>query len=389
NADCFGPKPSPISAATRPCPAGRSVLPVVATCLSTTRSTFSGKVSCPATTSITTTYRKLWSGASSPVRKSTEDKDMKLLTHALPAALFTTLLCLSSLSYADDTEIYFARANADNEENRAVANVLIMLDTSGSMRFCQNELSGGSGYNASWCTNAANRRINILQNALDQLLDSVSPAVRIGIGRYNYIAPNANSGSGGTGQLGGRILVPLTELTPDTRSLIRSHIQTLNGAGNNASASAANAQPVGDTPTARAFSEAARYMMGLQPVYGTASNGGQNSVCAAEEEVETNCRDVIVYGDPITVDWCSTTSNEYQCTRGNWENLPDWETCDLNSNDCRLRNSWTSYSTSNECNHSLSWCERRQRGSGNNRYYEYRQQRFQQRFYTQRIPTGE
>lgn len=120
---------------------------------------------------------------------------MKLLTHALPAALFTTLLCLSSLSYADDTEIYFARANADNEENRAVANVLIMLDTSGSMRFCQNELSGGSGYNASWCTNAANRRINILQNALDQLLDSVSPAVRIGIGRYNYIAPNTNSGS--------------------------------------------------------------------------------------------------------------------------------------------------------------------------------------------------
>src|SRR5690606_41229512 len=95
------------------------------------------------------------------------------------------------------------------------------------MRFCQNELSGGSGYNASWCTNAANRRINILQNALDQLLDSVSPSVRIGIGRYNYIAPNTNSGSGGTGQLGGRILVPVTVLTPDTKSLIRSHLQTL------------------------------------------------------------------------------------------------------------------------------------------------------------------
>src|SRR5690606_1969464 len=242
NADCFGPKPSPISAATRPCPAGRSVLPVVATCLSTTRSTFSGKVSCPATTSITTTYRKLWSGASSPVRKSTEDKDMNLLTHALPAALFTSLLCLSSLYYADDTEIYFARANADNEENRAVANVLIMLDTSGSMRFCQNEL-GGSGYNASWCSNAANRRINILQNALDQLLDSVSPGVRIGIGRYNCGAPNTNAGSGGTGQLDRRSLVAVTLLTPDTKSLIRSLLETLNGAGNNSSASAANAQP--------------------------------------------------------------------------------------------------------------------------------------------------
>lgn len=310
---------------------------------------------------------------------------MKLLTHALPAALFTTLLCLSSLSYADDTEIYFARANADNEENRAVANVLIMLDTSGSMRFCQNELSGGSGYNASWCTNAANRRINILQNALDQLLDSVSPAVRIGIGRYNYIAPNTNSGSGGTGQLGGRILVPVTELTPDTKSLIRSHVQTLNGAGNNSSASAANAQPVGDTPTARAFSEAARYMMGLQPVYGVASNGGQNSVCAAEEEVEVNCRDVVIYGDPITVDWCDTTSNEYECIRGSYRTLPDWETCDLSSNDCRTRNSWTKYSTSRTCDTSKNWCERRWRNSR----YEYRQRVFEQRTYTQRIPTGE
>src|SRR5690606_1754489 len=260
---------------------------------------------------------------------------MKLLTHALPAALFTSLLCLSSLSYADDTEIYFARANADNEENRAVANVLIMLDTSGSMRFCQNEL-GGSGYNASWCSNAANRRINILQNALDQLLDSVSPSIRLGIGRFNYIAPYTNSGSGGTGQIGGRILVPVTELTPDTKSLIRTQISALNGAGNSSSASAANAQPVGDTPTAAAFSEAARYMMGLQRQYGIASNGAESTICAATATREI-CNDVQELSERQAI-----TQREYNnCPRqsycsytGNGNNRRYWRQDPITVNRC-------------------------------------------------------
>lgn len=315
---------------------------------------------------------------------------MKLLTHALPAAIFTSMLCLSSLSYADDTEIYFARADADNTENKAVANVMIMLDTSGSMRFCQKDETGGSGYNATWCKNAANRRINVLQNALDQLLDSVSPSVRLGIGKFNYVAPNSNSGSGGTGQIGGRILVPVTELTSDTKALIRSQLAALNGAGNNSSASAANAQPVGDTPTARAFSEAARYMMGMQPVYGAPSKnyGGQNSVCAAEEEVDVNCRDEIVYGESITVDWCDISSNSYICnvTRGSWQNLNSWDSCDLSHSEaCELRNNqWTSWSSSQTCDTSQSWCERDSRG-------RYRMQRFRSRnvSYTQRLPTGE
>lgn len=312
---------------------------------------------------------------------------MKLLTHALPAALFTVMTCLSSLSYADDTEIYFAQANADNDENQTVANVMIMLDTSGSMRFCQNELSGGSGYNAKWCTDHTKRRINILQNALDELLDSVSPAVKVGIGRFNYLAPNTNSGSGGTGQAGGRILVPVTELNPDTKALIRSHLATLNDAGNANSASAANAQPVGDTPTSRAYSEAARYMMGMEPLYGSSTYGAQNSVCAAEEEVDINCRDVIVYHDAVTVDWCDVTSNEYQCEHGLWSNLPGWEICDTTSADCRASSSWTSWTTTQSCNSSLSWCERKGRGTRSSPY-QYRAKIFEKLKYTQRIPTG-
>lgn len=306
---------------------------------------------------------------------------MKLFTHALPAAIFTTMLCLSSLSYADDTEIYFARANADNEENRSVANVLIMLDTSGSMKWCEDEENSGG----TWCSDAKNRRINILQSALDQLLDSVSPSIRIGIGRYNYL-----TGSN-TGEIGGRILVPVTELNSDTKALIRSQVKTLNDAGDKASAGS-NAQPSGDTPTARAFSEAARYMMGMQPVYGISNYGGQNSVCAAEEEVETNCRDVIIYGDPITVDWCDVASSEYQCERLNsWRNLGAWETCDLSSDNCEIRtgrNNWTGWSSDRSCVPSRDRCEIRGRGTRNSPY-EYRQRLFRQREYTQRLPTGE
>lgn len=254
----------------------------------------------------------------------------------IASALATTLMAFSAASYADDTEIYFAKANVDNEENQTVANVMIMLDTSGSMRFCENELSGGSGYNANWCSDAANRRINILQNALDQLLDSVSPSIRLGIGRFNYIAPNSNNGSGGTGQIGGRILVPVTELTPDTKSLIRSQIAALNGAGNSSSASAANAQPVGDTPTAAAFSEAARYMMGFQRQYGIASNGAGSTICAATSTREV-CNDVQEWGErySITQSQYNNCPSQANCTRtGNSNNRSYWRQDPIIVNRC-------------------------------------------------------
>lgn len=51
----------------------------------------------------------------------------------ITSALATTLLAFSAGSYADDTEIYFAQANVDNQENKPAANVLFLIDTSGSM----------------------------------------------------------------------------------------------------------------------------------------------------------------------------------------------------------------------------------------------------------------
>lgn len=303
----------------------------------------------------------------------------KTVSSRLLACCFGALL--PTLVQADDTEIYFAQANADNSQNQTVANVMIMLDTSGSMRFCEESL-GGSGYDADWCSDASNRRINLLQNALDELLDSVSPAVRIGLARFNYNAPNSSSGSGGTGQLGGRIIVPVTALDSDTKALIRSHVGALNDAGENSSHPNANAQPVGDTPTARAYSEVARYMMGMPPNYHS-SNGGQNAVCALEEQVETNCREEIVYGDPYSVDSCDINSSQYICSRTGWKDLPDWQTCDLSSPDCQTRSDWrgwTDYSRSRSCNTSRYWCQES--------WGRYRQRIFQTAEYLRQDPTG-
>lgn len=297
-------------------------------------------------------------------------------------------LVIPVFANADDTEIYFAQATADNSENRVVANVMIMLDTSGSMRFCKDDPNAsGYGYDAPWCSDADERRINLLQDALDELLDSVSPSVRIGIGRFNY---SISSSGTGTGQQGGRILVPVTELNASTKALIRSQISTLNDAGEGTGDGLpARAQPVGDTPTARAYSEAARYMMGMTPNYG--EDVGQDSVCALEEEVETNCRDEVIYGDAYPVSECNMSSNEYLCERGDWQDLPDWEVCDLrDSSNCRTKsgnysNSWTDWSPDHFCNRQQSWCERK--GPSGRR--EYRQRIFQTKQYLRRDPTGE
>ena len=59
----------------------------------------------------------------------------------IKAALLWVLMLLAPTSlYADDTEIFFARANADDSQNQNIANVMILLDTSGSMRYCKDDL---------------------------------------------------------------------------------------------------------------------------------------------------------------------------------------------------------------------------------------------------------
>jgi type IV pilus assembly protein PilY1 len=205
-------------------------------------------------------------------------------------ALVLAVMLSPTALYADDTEIFFSRAQADNEQNEPIANVFIMLDTSGSMRFCENNLAV-SGHNATWCSDYTKRRINILQDALKEMLKDAPDGVRIGIGRFNFLVPSVTSGTGGTGQIGGRVLVPVVDVNDATRKIFDAEIAKLNDAGNAASGQA-GAQPVGDTPTARAYSEAVRYMMGMTPRFGVAANGAQNGICLETATREVDCVDV-------------------------------------------------------------------------------------------------
>ncbi|MEH6492136.1 PilC/PilY family type IV pilus protein [Halopseudomonas sp.] len=262
---------------------------------------------------------------------------MKTLNKVLRSVFLTSLIAVPvTNSFADDTEIYFARATADNSENKPVANVLIMLDTSGSMRFCKDELTGGSGYNAEWCSDYQNRRINMLQKSVSALLDNVSPSIRIGLGRFNY---NIDSSGNGSGQKGGRILFPVAPVNDLTKEGVRAELAKLNDAGNSASASSASAQPVGDTPTGRAYSEAARYMMGMEPKYGVSANGANNaSACVIQSERQINCRqEVGTWTDWAVVSYCDPSDSStcrIQSTTGDWYNVST--DCNTSLDNCRI-----------------------------------------------------
>jgi len=280
---------------------------------------------------------------------------MKRLAGFAKAGMIALAVMLSPTHlYADDTEIFFSRAKADNEQNEPIANVLIMLDTSGSMRYCEKEGSV-SGYNASWCADYKKRRINVLQESLKEMLADVPDGVRIGLGRFNYNVNDVTKTSGGTGQIGGRVLVPVMDVTDAARALMFSEIDKLNAAGNNAAAAQPGFQPVGDTPTGRAYAEAARYMMGLNPVYGVPGNGAETGVCVETATREIDCTMVfdgytdwekseecditlptckVEYGE----DWmpspgCDTSLESCSAEYGEWQPVGF---CDVASETCRV-----------------------------------------------------
>src|SRR5690606_42102531 len=126
---------------------------------------------------------------------------MRTLIRNLATSLMVAAgLSLPALSYADDTEIYFAKANAENSENKPPANVLIMLDTSGSMGFCEDERSS-----AILGSSIEERRINLLVDAINGILENTPDSVNLGLGRFS-----SNSD-------GGEILVPVVPVNKKTK----------------------------------------------------------------------------------------------------------------------------------------------------------------------------
>lgn len=164
---------------------------------------------------------------------------MKTLTHILPAALMTAAVAFSTPALAHDTEIYFSEAKADNDENQPAANVLFLIDTSGSM--CDPP-----GYAAGTrrdCSNSTTAMV-ALRNAFSTMVDGVSEEVKIGLAKFNGWS-SENSG------YGGYIFYPVSEMGAAEKSDIKGLVNNLQGTSN--------------TPLMEAYTETARYMLGMSP----------------------------------------------------------------------------------------------------------------------------
>lgn len=237
---------------------------------------------------------------------------------------------------ADDTEIYFARANAENAQNTPKANVLIMLDTSGSMRNCRT----GSGSN--WCSDVDNRRITLLHEAMKQIIADAPSTVEIGLGRFR-------------GSDGGRILLPVMPVNDITRSYYLSALDSINeGQGDRYPSD--RAQPSGGTPTSLAFDEMAKYMLGRSKSSGV-SYSGFGSICVSNAPDEEVCRDEVQWSDPVEVEICDTS--EAGCNYSSaWDEV-SW--CDLDdAANCRVNaDGWERLGRRESCDTGLPNCDYR------------------------------
>tara|TARA_Y100001934_G_scaffold282977_1_gene399665 strand:- start:7060 stop:10071 length:3012 start_codon:yes stop_codon:yes gene_type:complete len=201
------------------------------------------------------------------------------------------VLCMSPVFLlADDTEIFFAKADVDNSENEVKANVMVLLDTSGSMRACE---SGGG-----WCSDVENRRINMLEDAMHILIDSVPEKVNMGIGRFRHGYGDEDCTLNGYRYTcGGYVLMPVTEVNENSKRALKEAVSSLNSAGDNESGPS-NGAPYGSTPTAESYWEMGRYMLGLSPLSASYGNDwyddNSRSVCTEHQETET-CELVDVY----------------------------------------------------------------------------------------------
>ncbi|MBD3644609.1 MAG: hypothetical protein HUJ17_10635 [Alcanivorax sp.] len=116
------------------------------------------------------------------------------------------LCCLLSAPgvYADDTEIYLSPSLSGSD-----AQVMVLIDTSGSMVWCEDEEYNGRYVKA--CDDVENRRINQLKEAFTNVVDSLGGGISMGIGRYRQNG-NGNGLQGSTGGYVMRQVEPLDAL---------------------------------------------------------------------------------------------------------------------------------------------------------------------------------
>ena len=110
---------------------------------------------------------------------------------------FIALCCLLSAPgiYADDTEIYLSPSLSGSD-----AQVMVLIDTSGSMVWCEEAEYNGRYVKA--CDDVENRRINQLKEAFTNVVDSLGGGISMGIGRYRQ----SGSGNGLGNGIGGYVM---------------------------------------------------------------------------------------------------------------------------------------------------------------------------------------
>lgn len=116
-------------------------------------------------------------------------------------ALALAILLAAPVSHAEDTEIYF---NTIDGDNTAPVNLVLLLDTSGSMSntVCTDD-----------ACSSKNAKMSELQIALRRVIDTLGSNARIGLGRYNK------------SNVGGRLVYPVRGLDEvDAEGAVRSSV---------------------------------------------------------------------------------------------------------------------------------------------------------------------
>lgn len=175
-----------------------------------------------------------------------------------------------SLVHADDTEIYFAKAAAESDANKPAANVMFLFDTSGSM---------------------AGTKISQLKSAFGVVVDGLAPEGSIALARFNNWSDKSSA-------YGGYIFYPMTPMdSAEKKGAVKGLVNSLPASGN--------------TPTMEAYSEVARYMLGMSPTdYAMKGPAIQNSPAAAINMSKTQKEEC--------VDW----TKKGNCKE--WKTVDDW-----------------------------------------------------------------
>lgn len=246
---------------------------------------------------------------------------MNIFTRYTPVAFFAaTAVFASGQLWAEDVEVYYSEVLSDDSVNKNIANVMIMLDNSGSMRNCEQ----GSG--ATWCTGSdwRERRINLLHDAMETILDEVDENVRIGLGRFN------NSSNGGY------VMVPVMPVTEKTRPYFDAALNSINPNRNiqSPSGSAADRMPNTGTPTSRGYEEMADYMLGRASSNSYSSSNNQFCI---KDEYEEQCTTEYEYSGGVPVSYCDVSHPSCTVTYGDWTALPVSASCnESNADVCRV-----------------------------------------------------